>query len=50
MNPLVWLAIAGILLLVFVVVTLGKVKRGRTVPDASKEVPAKRSRVSGGDD
>jgi hypothetical protein len=50
MNPLTWLAIAGILLLIFVAVTLDKVRRARTSGAAPKEVRQKKDRVSGGDD
>jgi hypothetical protein len=51
MNPLTWLAIAGILLLIIVAVTLGKIRRRGALPEARKEeVPPKKARVSGEDD
>ena len=49
MNPLTWLAIAGILLLIFVAVTLHKVRQARS-SGVQREAQPKKDRVSGGDD
>jgi hypothetical protein len=50
MNPLTWLAIAVILLIIFVAVTLDRIRRARPSGVAPKEVQPKKDRVSGEDD
>ncbi len=50
MNPLTWLAIAGILLLIIVAVTLDRIRRAKSSGAAPREVPPKKTRVSGEDD
>jgi hypothetical protein len=50
MNPLTWLAIAGILLLIIIAVTLDRIRRARPSGTAPTEVRPKKARVSGEDD
>jgi len=50
MNPLTWLAIAGILLLIIVAVTLDRIRRAKSSGAAPREVPPKKDRISGEDD
>jgi hypothetical protein len=50
MNPLTWLAIAVILLIIFVAVTLDRIRRARPSGAPPREVRPKKDRVSGEDD